>query len=381
MVTDSEIYIEAGQNRRLLNRELIRTRSPGASLDQTNRLFEDMIGEIRIKQPNLSTFELYRAIADATPAKIPNEAQQMALQAVASIDSNVSRIGKKIFLYLNLKSVLSAIDEFVEGRSVDEADEIVQEGIAGALERLDKLSPRVVVAQQVYIAARYSAALWVAATESVEVGRVLDGSYKEEGNRIITTDLDEDTINGQRYLPGEDIDFETIASEFLPEDIASAVATLTPRERRVLELRFGLDGGEKLTLNKIREEFHVTEERIRQIEAKALRKLRHPTRSEKLKVYLEGRVPRRSILPDYRATNYTPGLNWVYDGREAESVESKKPHSQWEKWESQNPLPKGVSMEDIDVEDAVRRYGEYKASKIRELLWRSVYKDRLSLKD
>ena len=62
--------------------------------------------------------------------------------------------------------------------------------------------------------------------------------------------------------------------------------TLNPRERKVLELRFGLKDGRTRTLEEVGKEFAVTRERIRQIEAKALRKLRHPTRSKRLRDYL-----------------------------------------------------------------------------------------------
>ena len=65
------------------------------------------------------------------------------------------------------------------------------------------------------------------------------------------------------------------------------LSSLTPRERKVLELRFGLEDGRSRTLEEVGREFNVTRERIRQIEAKALRKLRHPTRSRKLKDYLD----------------------------------------------------------------------------------------------
>ena len=63
--------------------------------------------------------------------------------------------------------------------------------------------------------------------------------------------------------------------------------TLSSREKNVLKLRFGLDDGRARTLEEVGKEFNVTRERIRQIEAKALRKLRHPSRSKKLKDYLE----------------------------------------------------------------------------------------------
>ena len=73
----------------------------------------------------------------------------------------------------------------------------------------------------------------------------------------------------------------------LKEQLLDVLDTLTPREEKVLRLRFGLDDGKARTLEEVGKEFNVTRERIRQIEAKALRKLRHPSRSKKLKDYLD----------------------------------------------------------------------------------------------
>ena len=73
----------------------------------------------------------------------------------------------------------------------------------------------------------------------------------------------------------------------LHEQLMEALDTLTEREQQVLRLRFGLDDGKPRTLDEVGKQFHVTRERIRQIEAKALRKLRHPSRSKKLKDYLD----------------------------------------------------------------------------------------------
>ena len=73
----------------------------------------------------------------------------------------------------------------------------------------------------------------------------------------------------------------------LKEQLQEVLSTLTPREAKVLKLRFGLEDGKSRTLEEVGQEFAVTRERIRQIEAKALRKLRHPSRSKKLKDYLD----------------------------------------------------------------------------------------------
>ncbi len=75
--------------------------------------------------------------------------------------------------------------------------------------------------------------------------------------------------------------------QLLKEQVGEVLHTLTEREGRVLQLRFGLEDGRSRTLEEVGREFGVTRERIRQIEAKALRKLRHPTRSRKLKDFLE----------------------------------------------------------------------------------------------
>lgn len=80
---------------------------------------------------------------------------------------------------------------------------------------------------------------------------------------------------------------EAAAFSLLKEQLVEVLGTLTDREQKVLRLRFGLDDGRARTLEEVGREFQVTRERIRQIEAKALRKLRHPSRSRKLKDYLE----------------------------------------------------------------------------------------------
>lgn len=93
----------------------------------------------------------------------------------------------------------------------------------------------------------------------------------------------------KEFIPDIDVEspFEAASYELLKGHLDEVLQTLNPREQKVLELRFGLKDGRPRTLEEVGKEFGVTRERIRQIEAKALRKLRHPSRSKKLRDYLE----------------------------------------------------------------------------------------------
>ena len=91
------------------------------------------------------------------------------------------------------------------------------------------------------------------------------------------------------FIPDDDAPAPADAASFMlmKEQLMGVLDTLTQREEKVLRLRFGLDDGRQRTLEEVGREFNVTRERIRQIEAKALRKLRHPSRSKKLKDFLD----------------------------------------------------------------------------------------------
>jgi RNA polymerase primary sigma factor len=92
-----------------------------------------------------------------------------------------------------------------------------------------------------------------------------------------------DFIEDRTSLPPAD----AASRQLLKEQIEDVLGTLSAREKRVVELRFGLEDGRSRTLEEVGWEFGVTRERIRQIEAKALRRLRHPSRSRNLREYLE----------------------------------------------------------------------------------------------
>jgi RNA polymerase primary sigma factor len=100
---------------------------------------------------------------------------------------------------------------------------------------------------------------------------------------------EEEDSNLGDFIPDEvgEAPSEAASFQLLRESVEDVLASLTERERKVLRLRFGLDDGRGRTLEEVGREFNVTRERIRQIEAKALRKLRHPSRSRKLKDFLE----------------------------------------------------------------------------------------------
>ena len=91
------------------------------------------------------------------------------------------------------------------------------------------------------------------------------------------------------FIPDEEaqVPAEAAYQSLLREQLSDVLSSLTAREEKVLRLRFGLEDGRPRTLEEVGREFNVTRERIRQIEAKALRKLRHPSRSKRLKDFLD----------------------------------------------------------------------------------------------
>jgi RNA polymerase primary sigma factor len=121
---------------------------------------------------------------------------------------------------------------------------------------------------------------------STKVDRILRSA--EEPVSIDSPVGDEDSSQLGDFIQDDDAlePMDAAAREMLREQVQHALAALTERERQVLELRFGLIDGKDHTLEEVSRYFNVTRERIRQIEAKALRKLRHPTRSRPLRDYL-----------------------------------------------------------------------------------------------
>ncbi len=130
----------------------------------------------------------------------------------------------------------------------------------------------------------------IAVHMEMTVAKVLDiMKISQEPVALETPIGEEEDTNLGDFLADEDAPAPAEAAAFtlLKEQLIEVLDTLTEREEKVLRLRFGLDDGRARTLEEVGKEFNVTRERIRQIEAKALRKLRHPSRSKKLRDYLE----------------------------------------------------------------------------------------------
>ncbi len=117
---------------------------------------------------------------------------------------------------------------------------------------------------------------------------------------------------------------EAVINLNLKEQTESVLKTLTPREEKVIKMRFGVGDGSEHTLEEVGQSFAVTRERIRQIEAKALRKLRHPSRSRKLRAFLEGRTSRRtwqsSVLASSGNRDHDQDRMTDYDDRSNDQI-------------------------------------------------------------
>ncbi|MFW6238781.1 MAG: RNA polymerase sigma factor RpoD, partial [Halanaerobiales bacterium] len=280
--------------------------SPGAGIDDSVRMYLKEIGQVDLLTPE-EEIELAKRIEEGD-----EEAKQKMIEA-------------------NLRLVVSIAKKYM-GSGMSFLD-LIQEGNTGLMKAVEKFDYT-----KGYKFSTY-ATWWIrqAVTRSIAdksrtiripvhmmetinklskvTRQLLQENGKEPTDKQIAErmDISEEKVKEIKKISREPISLETPIGEeedsdlgdfvedegspapdkqaesyLLKEQLDEVLDTLTDREKRILELRFGIEDGRPRTLEEVGKEFGVTRERIRQIEAKALRKLRHPSRSEKLRDYLKG---------------------------------------------------------------------------------------------
>ena len=338
-IGDDEDDFEASEVEEVPEEELVDTSAlaEGFAIDDPARMYLKEIGKVDLLSPE-EEIELAKKImagVDATEKmnEYENAGEQSAVRADEIVEWNKAiKAGdraKKRLAEANLRLVVSIAKRYV-GRGMLFLD-LIQEGNLGLIKAVEKFDytkgykfstyatwwirqaiTRAIADQARTIripvhmvetinkVIRVSRQLLqelghdpspeeIAAEMNMPVDRVRDIlKIAQEPVSLETPIGEEEDSHLGDFIPDDDAPEPAEAASFmlLKEQLVEVLKTLTPREEKVLRLRFGIDDGHTRTLEEVGKEFNVTRERIRQIEAKALRKLRHPSRSKKLKDFL-----------------------------------------------------------------------------------------------
>ena len=202
---------------------------------------------------------------------------------------NGDEAAKKRLAEANLRLVVSIAKRYV-GRGMLFLD-LIEEGNLGLIKAVETINKLIRVSRQLLQElGREPTPEEIAKEMDMSVERVREIlKISQEPVSLETPIGEEEDSHLGDFIQDDNVPVPADAAAFtlLKEQLVEVLSTLTDREQKVLRLRFGLDDGRARTLEEVGKEFNVTRERIRQIEAKALRKLRHPSRSRKLKDYLD----------------------------------------------------------------------------------------------
>ena len=338
-IGDDEDDFEASEVEEVPEEELVDTSAlaEGFAIDDPVRMYLKEIGKVDLLSPE-EEIELAKKImagVDATEKmnEYENAGEQSAVRADEIVEWNKAiKAGdraKKRLAEANLRLVVSIAKRYV-GRGMLFLD-LIQEGNLGLIKAVEKFDYNkgykfstyatwwirqaitraiadqartiripVHMVETINKVIRVSRQLLqelghdpspeeIAAEMNMPVDRVRDIlKIAQEPVSLETPIGEEEDSHLGDFIPDDDAPEPAEAASFmlLKEQLVEVLKTLTPREEKVLRLRFGIDDGHTRTLEEVGKEFNVTRERIRQIEAKALRKLRHPSRSKKLKDFL-----------------------------------------------------------------------------------------------
>ena len=282
----------------------------GINIDDHVKMYLKEIGKVNLLTPE-EELSLAKRMADGETAKEQLEeiGEEIDEDTKKQIDLLIAdgEKAKKSLAEANLRLVVSIAKRYV-GRGMLFLD-LIQEGNLGLIKAVEKFDYRkgykfripVHMVETINKLVRVSRQLVqelgreptpeeLAKELNMPVDKVREISKISQEPVSLETPIgeEEDSHLGD-FIPDEDAPAPSEAASFvlLKEQLGAVLETLSEREAKVLRLRFGLDDGRARTLEEVGKEFDVTRERIRQIEAKALRKLRHPSRSKKLKDFLD----------------------------------------------------------------------------------------------
>lgn len=320
--------------------ELLQTRFTQADTLESAQIVDKFIEDVKMNNPDFNFLDICKKLAEQLPYFVRETKQLQTLQAISSIDTNVSNAGKKVMLFLYMKTLLIAIDPYLKGdRDFDE--DIFHSAVKNVWENLDKLTSKYALNTQIHTLSERGAAghisslaniplTWVLASKQMGFTSRVTEEFEAAGVNLtekqinaLAAELSSQTgieagpivsyINYRIYLgkiseeAGDDE--EEVMNLLLGDDLEEAVQGLKVEERSVINMRYGLGLSREMTLGEIGSELGISKEAVRQRKAKGLYHLRefYPSR-KKLLVYIDPNYPQLEKVEELRRGSFLPQL-------------------------------------------------------------------------